>query len=724
MALVLAGCSSHRAKLPPGDLSTITVSNTVQVANVMRFGVNLGTWTNWGAEQLYSNVIMNPGFEGIIDRAILSVRNPVPGKFYDEGFWLAREDGFWEQARFDVLSGRNAGATGKIIRSRKKDTYGLPSFSTDSGILELDSYDVVSVTRTVDSGMPSQWWFTDRPGVRFSSDNRQKRPGSKGLQCLRIGASGEGAEFASYLDAIGERAGKLLPLVGKWRLSFWSRLDKGAARMRVMVRREGTRAMMEQDIALSSDWRRTEIVFDARDPGPPWIASLRFYITGAPNGEVLLDDVDLRRVSDSGEFRGEVVSVLKELRPAYLRDWQGQLGDTLENRIGPVEARRVTRYRPGDLSETGFNYGLPEFLELAKQVGASPWIVVPPPFTQAECGELGRYLRDGKDYQSFPEIVVEFGNENWNPVFRFAGIPEPAPHGEAADRCFTAIRANAGRLPLLAAVNGQHDNPDRAAAFARASHSANLFAVAPYFFPKLDAGTDPARARAMLFAGDGGRLAKIAAEVRKSGMEPAVYEVNLHTDDGSATQGDRDWATSGAVSAPALAKTMLDALALGVRRQCVYTLAGFDNRAKDGKSYVKLWGIVRDLTAANHFRPTGLALEMLNRVLRGSMVRTDTDDQRVSLWAFRDGQNWSAILVSSADHAREALIRFPDGAKMPKTLWTLQADSPAATNEDGTHVTIQKGSVRFNDKGATVAVPPYGLLALMDEEGEPNQGRQ
>ncbi len=714
------GCSRAASKVSSGALATVSATTDVQVADVQRFGVNLGTWTSWGAEQLSANVIMNPGFEGMIDRAIVSVRNPLPGKFSDEGFWLARPDGFWEHATYEVRTGRNAGAKGEIIRSRQKDNFGLPSFTTADRNLELDPSDVVSLTRTDDTGIPSQWWFSDRGGARYSPEMKQSRPGSRGVRSLRVGATNnEPAEFASYLDAIGDRAGKLLPLEGKWRVSFWSRLDKGAANLRVMVRREGATPAMVQDVPLSREWKRTEIVFDGRDSGPPWIASLRFFVTGNPNGEVLFDDVDFRRVEDARTaFRREAVAVLKSLHPGYLRDWQGQLGDTLENRLAGAEARRVSRYRPGGIEQSDYHYGLPEFLDLAREIGASPWIVIPPPFTEAECGRLGQFLRERKDYDKFADITLEFGNENWNPVFRPAGIPEAAPHGEAADRCFAALRASTGTLRIRTAVNAQHENPKAAMRFAGTVHGSDVLAVAPYFFRKLDAGAGFLKGESMLFAGDGGKLSQIVAEARRSNMEPAVYEVNLHTADGNASPQDREPVTSGVASGSALAKTMLDALSLGVRRQCVYSLAGFDNRSTDGKSYVRLWGIVRDLAADDHLRPTGLALKMINSALRGSLVRSESDDPRIGFWAFRDGSRWSAVLVSSMPEARDVRVRLPPGVQVPTKSLALDGDSRNATNEYGQHVTIQAGSVHMAGGSATVAVPPFGLVVLVSDEGE------
>jgi hypothetical protein len=50
----------------------VRIDTAVAVHDVPRFGVNLGFRTSWGAEQLMANVVMNPGFEGIVDRCLVT----------------------------------------------------------------------------------------------------------------------------------------------------------------------------------------------------------------------------------------------------------------------------------------------------------------------------------------------------------------------------------------------------------------------------------------------------------------------------------------------------------------------------------------------------------------------------------------------------------------------------------------------------------------------------
>ena len=104
--------------------ANLEVTDHVLVQQVTRFGVNLGGWTSWGAEQLSSNVIKNPGFEGVIDRAIAISGHSGDGSFDDAPNWLARPDGFWDGARYDIRTGSSAGKGGAIARSTQTSLFG------------------------------------------------------------------------------------------------------------------------------------------------------------------------------------------------------------------------------------------------------------------------------------------------------------------------------------------------------------------------------------------------------------------------------------------------------------------------------------------------------------------------------------------------------------------------------------------------------------------------
>ncbi len=692
----------------------VQASTAVVVKDVRRMGVNLGSWTSWGAEQLASNVIKNPGFEGNVDRSIVVVHRAEGNSFTEAPGVTGRPDGFWKGAAFQVRSGRNAGLSGTLESSRAKGPAGLPEYTAASDMRGIESGSIISLTRTDDASLPADWWFDQKPGAAFEMENRDRRPESPGASSLRIHSSrGTPARVDSYLDAIGSRAGSMLPVHGRWSLAFWARLERGSAALQVSFGRQKMKPFVDTRVPLGSAWRRFDYAFTASGDAPPEMLDLRFEVAAPDQGDVLLDDVELRSSADPGPFRHQAVEDLRYLHPAYLRDWEGQLGDTFDNRIAAPLARRTSRYRPGPISEADFHYGLPEFLTLAAEVGASPWVVIPTTFSEDECGRLGSFLAGVQQQHHFQEILVEFGNENWNTLFRPAGIPDAATHGQVADRCFRQLRRAAGEIPLLTVINGQHANPTAAAAFASASGNADILAVAPYLLRALDTGTSLDAAFGQLFEADGGRLKGIQSAASSVHKETAVYEINLHTDGGTAKDNERMRITSGQASGTAIAVQMLDSLAAGVRRQCVYTLAGFDNNSAAPGGHVRLWGIARDLASGLRLRPSGLAIRLVNQAVHGDLMRSESTDTAIRAYVFRGAGRWSAVIASTSPETKQVQVKFPAQSALPTTAYTFSADSPAATNEDEERVTIQAMKVTFTGDTTQVQLPPYGLAALV-----------
>lgn len=718
-----AGAASATDGGPPGPAEAVRVQAEVaaepRVEGVRRIGINLGHWTYWGAEQLSRNVLKNPGFEGLIDRALVRVAHTERYRFSDDQAWLARDDGFWIGAGWEVLTGAASGAQGAILDSRATGDDGLPEFVTAGLPGDLAVGDIVALTRIRDDLPPTHWWLPQSDHGRVRVDTALRAPDSPGRRSLALEPlPGATLRLTSYLDTIGQRAGKLLPVAGPWRLALWLHGAEGdEASVRILFRRHGTAApFADLTVRPTPGWQRIEQDFQAQDEGPAGTLEFAVEVTGT--GPVHIDDVWLGPWPADGDapaaFRPEVIAALTALRPGYLRDWQGQLGDTLDNRLADPRARRASRYRPAEGAE--FGYGLPEFLALCRAVGADPWIVMPTTFSPEEARRLGAWLAERIARDGFDEVLVEFGNENWNALFRPAGIQDPAHHGAAADRLFAALRAGADdHRALRLVVNAQHANPWSAGKVATAAAQADLIAVAPYLLPRLDADAGR-RALEQLFADDGGRLAQIAAAL-PTGKELAVYEVNLHTTRGDAPAAGRNALVSGAASGPALAKRLLEALALGARRQCVYTLAGYDTPLDGQASLVPLFGVTRDLAGDLRLRPSGLATALLNRVIDGDLHAVAGAPPDLLIAPFRSPHGWSAAVVSSAATARRLTLRFPnDATPRPSQGLVLDASDPWASNEETQTVAPRPLAVRTAGRAIEVEIPPHSLAVLSAAE--------
>lgn len=150
MAMVagtMPGTSPSAGTIPlrPVDRISLVVSSEPQRKGVQRIGMNLGIWTSWGAEQLGSNIIRNPGFEGLTDGALASVKSIHGATVVLDGPSVHRPSGFWNGASINFRTGVSAGKTGRI-----KEFSGTGSIVTqallDSEIVAAPG-DIVALTK-------------------------------------------------------------------------------------------------------------------------------------------------------------------------------------------------------------------------------------------------------------------------------------------------------------------------------------------------------------------------------------------------------------------------------------------------------------------------------------------------------------------------------------------------------------------------------------------------
>ncbi len=101
----------------------VNADSTIQ--DLKRVGINMAHWTVWGPEQFSRNILMNPGFEGEIDRSVVIVTRADQNSFSD-GRDLGQADGHWIGATYDIRTGPNAGTMGTISNSLRMGVNGEP----------------------------------------------------------------------------------------------------------------------------------------------------------------------------------------------------------------------------------------------------------------------------------------------------------------------------------------------------------------------------------------------------------------------------------------------------------------------------------------------------------------------------------------------------------------------------------------------------------------------
>lgn len=696
----------------------LKVDPNILLGDAERVGINLGTWTTWGAEQFSKNILMNPGFEGYVDRIVVITSQADKTSFSDELEW-GYDDNYWNGATFEVRSGSANGTRGKITHSLRKGAKSFPQYFTEKPLPALEAKDVITLTKFGDEDPIPIWWIDDNSKTRVHAEANEKRPLSTGIQSLALEPKPDAPAIINYyLDAITDRAGKLLPVNGKWRFSIWMKSDTADNAVQIFFRRiNGSKPFFEKTFSLTTEWVEYTIDFDAHDEGEPQSLQLQIAAAGS-GGKVWLDDVFLgpMQQENNTNFRQEIIAVLQKINPSYIRDTQGQLGDTFANRIADSYGRRTVSSRAyAGTRSLSTAYSIPDLLQLCKIVKANPWIVVPPTFSDEEAFLLGEFLALHASKEVFSSVIVEFGNENWNWVFRSTSIPYPLQHGLVADKIFKQIKKGAnGKVSLQTVVNGQHASPEMAGSFAQSTPSAETIAIAPYFFYSLNANETMDKNLKDLFADDGGQMRKLAKIVEPMGKKLAVYEVNVHTDKGSAKQSERNSYVAGQAAGSALAKRLIEGMLLKIQPEIVFSLAQFDVDAPNQEK-TRLWGVVRDLGVTDRLRPQGLAMVMLNSVIGGEMHAVSSGENGITAVAFKYGAGWKAAAVNATGETLDVSIEFAEGS-LPTNLSTLHAQSPLDTNEDNEKVTVKSSALQSAERRVEFSIPAWGLVVLNHEE--------
>lgn len=734
LSSALSGCNSGPAAGAANTESALLDFPTAPtLLNTPRLGVNLGSWTYYGSEQIMSNVLKNPGFEGIIDRIVIQAHGASGNSVEDDDQWQGASDHFWDNGSFEVVTGAAVGTRGTVKSSLQRDSNNLPQYTLDRTLTGVKDGDAIVFSRQQLPTKPANWWVS-KPNEPFVSLSTQDiRSGSPGRSNLRLSMTSDArTEIYSFLDASGAPAGRLMPVQGKWRFSIWLKSISGSADVHLSLYR-GPGRLFEQTVTPTSSWRQYNIAFEGTEqaltgdnPSLQLTISAGTTTTGT-TAEVAADDVYLGPDTTQA-FRPEVIAMLKQLQPGYLRDWQGQLGDTIANRLASPWQRQTSRYHWQE--DGNFLYGLDEFINLCSQVQAMPWVIIPSTVTDAELPVLADYIRKQQARYHFTRWVLEFGNENWNPLFRPAALVNDQTHAARTRSVFSQLGQNLTDVPVQYLIDIQPANAGRSGPESEAAQATGAaLTVAPYYFRDLNAGTPDAQVLQQLFPED---EASFLQQFKALGTAPLwLYEYNLHTDGGNAGYAERQRAISGLVTGVSLGHRALGFYRQGVVNHAVYTLSqisGFVRETPvDGTHLMPLWGITRDF-AFPTLRPTGLAVALLNKGLGGNMYNLDcqgsptTACQHMNTLGFiNDKGQYSVLLSNSSGTARTLTITWPGSNPVPKTWQTLSGSSLWANNENPSttrpaEVQIVSKPLSQTNRSVSLQIPGYGLAVISEQQ--------
>jgi len=782
--LVIVGCNSGGAqpnkaansdnKSTANDITDVDVTNTVLLTGAKRLGINIGGQNYYDSGQMLRNLVFtNPGFEGETWQSILRCEGITTTTCTDPNQWNQWPANFLQGARFEFLSGAAAGITGTVLSSlpadpRQKDQGVTIRYSPMAKSPDLD--DFVLVKQTIPGNAQAGWWTNAYGGARFLPEFSDLAPNSPGKQALKVSASGtgQGASVSSYFDSFAGHS--FVQLKGNYRLFFRAKGVAGNREVRVTLRRttdHGAELFLSKTVSLTDKWQDYSFGFSASEDGTKiGTVGLTFDIIGA---DVLLDDVSLTPSAPSSDnptaFRDEVVRTLRQLRPGILRYQDGDhLGSSIDNLIAVPFARVRAGFSEGSSHQDMVPLGLHEFLQLCKAVGAEPWFNLPAGISQTETKNLIEYLSGSASTvygakraslgqaaawtSVFPLIHLELGNEEWNAgIFAGSAMPDPTAYGQRAKEIFVAARSSpyyvANKFDLV--LGTFTVNPDWTQKELASSGGYDSTAVAPYTFDRFDdASSDEAifgpmmAEPEMLDSRSSGYMVK-QAKAARSASHPAnlsVYEVNLATSIGKASQTDIDRTVPSMGAGLALIDHMLLMMRdLGVTTQSVWSLPGYSNNFANSSDHkpekTPLFGVVVDMGGATNLRrPQYLAEQLANTAILPTMLQTrvtganPTWDQKLSAnddvridgahdlqtFAFADGQRRS-LIVLNLSRTESIPMRFSGDGEPSGTVQISRLTSEKITdnNEEQAHVATTDNVVHgFNPRSSNV-LPPFSM---------------
>jgi alpha-N-arabinofuranosidase len=236
--------------------------------------------------------------------------------------------------------------------------------------------------------------------------------------------------------------------------SAWIKVETGAPRLSLRVLAQDGNVLA--DVALparSSAWQEVPFTFTSTRTDRD--ATVEIVVVG--RGAALVDFVSLMRADlrRSGMLRPDLLAALRGLAPAFIRWPGGSFASTYkwQDGIGPL-ASRV--YHPNEIwggYSDYYGFGTDEYLELTRQLGTLPLIVLPAPDDKPASVE---YAMDWVHYVNDPPTTT-WGRErarNGHPqpygVRYFQIDNEPMNNGFTPERYAAIVNLYGSRLRQIA----------------------------------------------------------------------------------------------------------------------------------------------------------------------------------------------------------------------------------------------------------------------------------
>ncbi len=264
----------------------------------------------------------------------------------------------------------------------------------------------------------------------------------RGTKSVRIAPGGQASGFRQrrvYLESGRSYEG-----------SLWIKVESGSPRLSLRVLAADGGVLADRPLpARGSAW--TEVPFSFASPRTDRDATIEIAATG--RGAALIDFVSLMRadVRRSGMFRPDLLDSLRGLAPTFIRWPGGSFASTYkwQDGIGPF-ASRV--YHPNEMwggYSDYYGFGTDEYLELARQLGAAPMIVLAAPDdTPASVDYAMNWVHYVNDpvTTTWGQLRARHGHPEPYRVRYFQIDNEPMNNGFTPERYAALVNLYGGRL--------------------------------------------------------------------------------------------------------------------------------------------------------------------------------------------------------------------------------------------------------------------------------------
>jgi alpha-L-arabinofuranosidase len=757
--------------------TNIAISSTVLQTGVTHLGMNIDKEDYYDSGQMLRNLtVRNPGFEGELRQTILNCAAVTATSCTDTNQYSTWPANFVQGAQFNFIYGAAAGQTGTVTSSTvavqsasQGITINFPALAKPPAV-----GDYVIVKLTIPGNGSQGWWTTTSGGATITSESTDLSPDTPGKQALQITAAGSGqsANVTAYFDSTPGHS--FVQLKGTYQITFRAKGTGGSNQLIVSMLRQGGATFFNQTVSLTSAWQNYTYSFTANETGSSiGTAGLGFQINGA---DVLLDDVSVAPATATAAnptpFRDEVVSTLTALHPGVLRYMDSTTyGSTIANLLAVPFARQLSSWATGSAVPEDMALGLHEFLQLCQTVGAVPYYNMPAGITPTEVQNLMEYLggpststygaiRAARGQAApwttvFPIIHLELGNELWNNgTFAGAAIPGYAASSNEVTTIFGAAKSS----PYYSSSNfdfvmgSWFSVPWWTQQEVALASNYDSVSVSPYLYGSLNDTSSNEAIFGPMFAEpesldsvSTGLMVQQVEAVSAVGKKTVVYEVNMGTESGSATQAQVNSVVPSVSAGITLAEHLLLMIRdLGITTMNVWALPEYENafiNSANGSETTPLFGTVVDMGGSTNLRrPTFIGQQLANSAILPTVVQTTisganptwtqplstngniqlNNAHEIQSIAFSDGASSRSVVVFNLSRTQALPVTFsgPNAPTGTVTLSQLTSANLTDTNETADVVNTTSSTLSNFQPATSYSLPPFSMTVFSWQVGQ------